>query len=154
MKKFLFCVLLISAANMLFAQSNYNKALGVKFPVGVSVTYKKFVSDTRNIEGMITIGNKGYRMTGLYEFNFYSFRNVENLSWFVGPGVHLGFWKDAYKSDYSSKADLGIDGIIGLDYKLKNFPLNFSVDWQPSITLAGSAGVTPAYGGVAVRYTF
>ena len=75
MKKIVSCALFICASHLLFAQSNYNKALGVKFPVGISVTYKKFISDTKNIEGMITIGNKGYRITGLYEFNFYFFRN-------------------------------------------------------------------------------
>jgi hypothetical protein len=78
-------------------------------------------------------------MSGLYEFNFYSFNNVEGLAWFVGPGVHLGFWKDQYQKDYNSKADFGIDGIIGLDYKFRGVPINVSLDWEPSITLVGTA---------------
>jgi hypothetical protein len=134
--------------------SAYKQAIGIKFPGGLSLTYKKFVTDTHSIEGQLTSWNKGFRMAGLYEFNFYTFNDVEGLAWFVGPGVHVGFWKDQYSKDYNSYADLGIDGIIGLDYKFKNIPINVSADWEPAVTLVGSAGFTPAYGGLAVRYTF
>ena len=144
-------VLIFSNIN---AQSSYDKAIGLKVPGGISVTYKKFVTKTNSGEALFTVGNKGFRLTGLYEFNFYSFKNVPNLSWFAGPGAHIGFWKAQYEKDYGSKADLGIDGIIGLDYKFNNIPINLSVDWQPSVTLLGSAGFAPAYGGVGVRYTF
>ncbi len=138
----------------LSAQAPYNRALGIKFPGGLSLTYKKFVSDQNNAEALLTIANKGFRLTGLYEFNFYSFQKIPNLSWFVGPGAHIGLWKAEFEKDYGSKTDLGVDGILGLDYKFNNIPLNVSVDWQPSVTLVGSAGFAPAYGGVGVRYTF
>ncbi len=147
---FLFVVLVICVQ----AQSTYKQAAGVKFPGGLSFTYKKFITEENNIEAQFTTWNKGLRVSGLYEFNFYSFNTVPGLAWFTGPGVHIGFWKDEFQKDYNSKADVGIDGIIGFDYKFDKIPLNMSVDWQPSITLAGTTGFTPAYGGVAVRYTF
>jgi hypothetical protein len=106
------------------------------------------------VEAQLTSWNKGFRLAGLYEFNYYSFKTVEGLAWFVGPGAHIGFWKNQYGKDYNSYADLGLDGIIGLDYKFKNIPINASLDWEPAITLVGTAGVTPAFGGFAVRYTF
>ena len=134
--------------------SAYSQAIGIKFPGGLSITYKKFVTNTNNIEGELTTWNKGLRVAGLYEFNFYSFNQVEGLAWFVGPGAHIGFWKDTVGKSYGSKADLGIDGIIGLDYKFKDLPINVSVDWQPAVTLVGTAGFTPAYGGLAIRYVF
>ncbi len=134
--------------------STYKQAIGVKFPGGFSVTYKKFVTDTHSIEGQATVWNKGFRVSGLYEFNYFSFNNVEGLAWFVGPGAHIGFWKDEYSKDYNSKVDVGIDGIIGLDYKFKGIPINASVDWQPAFTLVGTAGFSPVYGGIAVRYVF
>jgi hypothetical protein len=160
MKKFtwVFMVLLFSAR--LNAQLNgpagsaYSQAIGIKFPGGLSLTYKKFVTDTHNIEAQLTSWNKGFRVAGLYEFNFYSFNDVEGLAWFVGPGAHIGFWKSQDAKDYGSKTDLGVDGIIGLDYKFKDIPINVSIDWQPTVTLVGTAGFTPAYGGLAVRYTF
>jgi hypothetical protein len=157
MKKFtwVFMVLLFSAR--LNAQLNgpaYSQAIGIKFPGGLSLTYKKFVTSTHSTEAQVTSWNKGFRVAGLYEFNFYSFNDVEGLAWFVGPGAHIGFWKNQDGKSYSSQAELGVDGIIGLDYKFKNIPINASVDWQPAVTLAGTAGFTPAYGGLAIRYTF
>jgi hypothetical protein len=147
-------LLIIFFKNDADAQAPYNRAIGVKIPGGLSLTYKKFVSDTRNIEAQLTAWHQGFRVAGLYEFNFYAFDKLPELSWFVGPGAHIGFWKSAYQKTYNSKADVGIDGIIGLDYKFKNIPLNASVDWEPAVTLVGSAGFTPVFGGIAVRYTF
>src|SRR4051812_24943443 len=82
----------ISAAH---AQAPYNRALGLKFPGGFSLTYKKFVADKRNIEAQFTVWDKGFRAAGLYEFNFYTFDKIPDLAWFVGPGAHVGFWKSA-----------------------------------------------------------
>ena len=140
--------------SVVHAQAPYNHALGVKFPGGLSLTYKKFITDTRNIEAQFTAWHEGFRVAGLYEFNFYTFDKVPELSWFVGPGAHIGFWKSGYEKTYNSTADVGIDGIIGLDYKFKDAPINISVDWEPSVTLIGSAGFTPVFGGIAIRYTF
>lgn len=136
------------------AQAPYQKALGVKFPGGLSLTYKQFISETHNLEAQFTAWHQGMRVAGLYEFNFYSFKDVPELAWFVGGGAHLGFWKSEYQKDYNSKIDVGADGIIGLDYTFKKLPLNLSVDWEPAVTLVGNAGFTPVFGGIAVRYTF
>jgi hypothetical protein len=136
------------------AQAPYNHAIGLKFPGGISLTYKKFITDTRNIEAEFTAWHEGFRVAGLYEFNFYSFEGVPELSWFVGPGAHIGFWKNDEDKNYNSQADIGIDGIIGLDYKFKNVPINISLDWQPAITVIGNAGFTPVFGGIGIRYTF
>ncbi len=154
MKKILLLAIGIFLAGHIFSQeSGYKQALGIKVPGGFSVSYKNFINGTQNIEAQAMYWKKGFRAVGLYEFNFYSF-DVEGLSWFVGPGAHIGFWKKKYQEDYNSTVDLGIDGIIGLDYKFKNLPLNVSLDWQPSITLVGHSSVTPVYGGLGVRYTF
>ena len=154
MKKIAILLLFIAGLTTAHAQAPYNRALGLKFPGGLSITYKKFVSDTRNFEAQFTSWHEGFRLGGLYEINFYAFQKVPELSWFVGPGAHIGFWKSAYEKTYDSQVDLGIDGIIGLDYKFKTVPINVSLDWQPSVTLVGSAGFTPVFGGIAVRYTF
>jgi hypothetical protein len=158
MKKIVTVTFLLICTKFLFAQSEtqstYQRAIGIKFPGGFSVTYKQFITAANNLEAQATIWNKGFRLSGLYEFNFYSFNNVDGLAWFVGPGVHLGFWKDQYQKDYNSNVDFGIDGIIGLDYKFRYVPINVSLDWQPAVTLVGSAGFTPSYGGIGVRYTF
>ena len=155
MKKSLCIVAAFFITCAAFAQSDcdYKHALGLKFPGGLSVTYKIFVSQTNNIEAQAMFWNKGFRAVGLYEFNF-AINGADGLHWFVGPGAHIGFWKTQYQKDYNSSADFGVDGIIGLDYKFKDLPINASLDWEPSIVFAGSNGFTPAYGGLGIRYTF
>lgn len=152
MRTLLILAITLCSTTFIHAQSTYNRAIGIKAPGGFSITYKQFLTDKNNVEAQLTMWNKGYKTSALYEFNFYSFPSVENLSWFVGPGVHVGFWKAAYKKDHRS-VDFGVDGIIGFDYKFKDVPINVSVDWQPSVTLIGPTNF-PSLGGIAVRYTF
>lgn len=148
---FAFCCLSLSAAHA--QDAPYDQALGLKFPGGFGVTYKKFINDSHNIEAQVGVWHKGFRFSGLYEFNFYAFDELPGLAWFVGGGAHIGTWKSQYKEEYNSEVDFGIDGIIGLDYKFADLPLNISLDWQPSIALIGSS-FSPAYGGIGIRYTF
>jgi len=158
MKKIIFVACLSLFSLMAYSQSSYQQALGLKFPGGVSISYKSFISDNNNLEFQGTFKDGGFRLSGLYEFNFYTL-NVDGLSWFVGPGAHLGFGKkDKYDANNKlvskNSADIGIDGIIGLDYKIKDLPINISLDWQPSIVIAGNTDFSGAYGGIGIRYTF
>lgn len=155
MKKIISLLLLsFLAVVSLNAQTNYSRAVGIKAGGGFSFTYKQFVTENNNLEAQATLWNKGFRVSGLYEFNFYRFEQAPGLALFAGPGVHIGFWKDEFQKDYNSKAEFGIDGIIGLDYKFSNVPVNISLDWQPAVTLVGSAGFSPSFGGIGIRYTF
>ena len=147
----LFCF--ISVAIVSKAQSDYTQALGLKFPEGLAISYKKFVTNKNYIEADAILWEKGFKAVGLYEFNF-PIDAVEGLHWFVGPGAHIGFWRSDYIKNANSSIDLGIDGIIGFDYKFKNYPLNISLDWQPSIVLLGNNGLAPSNGGLGIRYTF
>lgn len=135
------------------AQSNYDKAIGVKFPVGVGVTYKNFITQKAALEFQAIVADDGFRLGGLYEFHF-PIAKAAGLNWYVGPGVHVGFYKSEYQKTYSSKMELGVDGIIGLDYKFDGIPINLSLDWQPSVSFTGNSGANVGYGGVAIRYAF
>ena len=138
------------------AQENqtYEHAIGIKFPAGFAISYKQFVTDYNNIEGEALFGSNSFRAVGLYEFNF-DIQGISGLRWYVGPGAHIGFWNhnnDQQKK--TSSAGFGIDGVLGLDYKVADYPINVSLDWQPAVDIIGSSGFTPAYGGIGIRYTF
>jgi hypothetical protein len=156
MKKYLAAFVLLFLVYSASAQESqtYNRAIGIKFPAGFAITYKQFVTDRNNVEGEAMFWSNGFRAVGLYEFNF-DIEGVDGLRWYVGPGAHIGFWNHNYqqRKDISS-AGFGIDGVLGLDYKLADYPINVSVDWQPAVDLVGSSGFTPAYGGIGIRYTF
>ncbi len=151
---FLFCCGRQASAQSENQTYGYNRAIGIKFPGGFAVSYKQFLQQYQNVEAEAMFWNNGFRAVGLYEFNW-DIQGIDGLRWYIGPGAHIGFWNnDNSKKSNSSKAGIGIDGVIGLDYKIADLPINVSLDWQPSVDVIGSTGTGLAYGGIGVRYTF
>ena len=156
MKKNLTVVFLMLSVftGKLFAQSNvgssdYKTALGVKFYPG-AISLKHFVSDKTALEGIAYFWNRGSRITGLYEIHG-DLENAGGLKWYIGPGVHVGFYSNKY---YAGGTYIGLDGVIGLDCKIKSAPINLSLDWQPSFEFGDGAGFSGNWGGLAIRYVF
>ena len=152
-KYFLFIGITLASISV-YAQTPYQHAIGLKFPSGITVTYKNFITEKAAAELQAGFLPDAFRAAGLYEFNFFNLGNVNGLGWYAGPGVHYQVYKNSYQKENNIKSEFGIDGIIGLDYKFNNLPINISADWQPSIALVGNSGGSVSNGGVAIRYTF
>ena len=157
MKTRLVTALLLFFTTMLQAQSrstnstDYQTALGLKVWQGGGITLKHFIASNRAVEGIGSFYSRGFRLTGLYEIHG-DLSGAPGLRWYVGPGAHLGFYNDKYYD--KNKVVLGIDGVLGLDYKFNTAPINFSLDWQPSFEFADDLGFDEAWGGLSIRYTF
>lgn len=155
MKFILFAVAIITSSASFAQQDNvapYKTSLGVKISSGVAASYKSFVTSKNAFEAQSTFFKQGIRLVGLYEFHFFTIQGAPGLGWYIGPGAHVGYWKKNYRDQYNSTADIGIDGVLGLDYKIPNTPINLSLDWQPSYSILGTAGLSPQFGGIAIRY--
>lgn len=127
----------------------YKTAAGIKIWDGVGLDLKTFIKTKDALEFEGFFNSAGTRISGLYEI--YGDLNTEtNLKWYFGPGAHVGF----YKILNSNQTYVGIDGIVGLDYKFPKYPLNLSFDWQPSFEFGTGRGFAGNYGGLGVRYTF
>lgn len=142
-------VIFITTATAQSKGRTYTTALGVKFLDGAGITLKHFISKRDALEGIGFFWNQGSRITGLYELH-YDINGAPGLKWYVGPGVHIGF----YNTKNGGGSWAGIDGVLGLDYKINNAPLNLSLDWQPSFEFGTGRGFTGNWGGFGVRYTF
>lgn len=154
-KSILFLAFVLTMAIGASAQgaADYRTAIGVKFYPG-AITLKHFVSEKAAVEGLGYFFNNGFRITGLYEFHF-DIADVNGLKWYVGPGAHLGFYNTKYKNNNNISdggVAIGIDGIIGLDYKVPSAPINLSLDFQPSIEFGDYNGYGGSWGGIAIRY--
>jgi hypothetical protein len=157
MKKiFVILFVIIFAALNSFAQnsssnsSDYKNAVGIKlYPIGVTI--KHFISDKNAVEAIGYFLDYGGKIIGLYEI-YKDIPSVPYVKWYFGPGAHLAF----YNAQNGAGSALGIDGIIGLDYKFNSLPINLSLDWQPSIEFGSfkKTGFTGDFGGIAIRYTF
>jgi hypothetical protein len=136
---------------------SYTTAIGVKFYPG-AVTLKHFLNNNRALEGLASFWEWGGRITVLYEIH-QDINGAPGLKWYVGPGAHVGVWNDRYKDRYRNRdggAYIGIDGVLGLDYKIKDAPINLSLDWQPSWNFGDHEfeGFYGGWGGFAIRFTF
>lgn len=147
-------ILIFSQSNAQSTGSTYRTALGVKIWPG-AITIKHFIKDDVALEGLAYFWNYGFRATGLYEWHG-DINNAPGLKWYIGPGAHIGFYDNDWKYRYPERdkgIDLGIDGVLGLDYKIKGAPINLSLDWQPSFTLVSHTDFR-SWGGLGVRFTF
>ena len=145
------CCIAICSVNAQSMGRTYKTALGVKVWDGAGISFKTFVAPNNAVEVIGYFYNKGTRLTGLYEIHG-NIADAPGLKWYIGPGAHIGFYDYAgYKGD---KAVAGIDGVLGLDYKINKAPINISIDWQPSFEFADERGFASGWGGLGIRYTF
>lgn len=128
---------------------DYTTALGVKVWDGGGVSLKHFFNERNAGELIAYFWSQGIRFTGLYEIHG-DITNAAGLKWYIGPGAHVGF----YSTKYGDGAFIGVDGVLGLDYKFNAAPINISLDWQPSIEFGTGRGFWGGWGGLGIRYTF
>jgi hypothetical protein len=148
------------------SSTNGKLAAGLKFyPLGLTAKY--FVKDNFAVEGLAYFWVYGPRITLLGEFH----QKIDALSGqegdfkvYAGGGAHLGFISNYYYNKFDRQYGrspgaiyVGIDGVLGADYKFSEIPVNVSLDWQPSISFYGFNylnGFEYGWGGLSVRYVF
>jgi len=151
MKKLFIVVIIIAGLSVnRSAAQGYTNALGVKFWDGGGISFKHFFNEKNAGELIGYFWNQGMRITGLFEIHG-DITGAAGLRWYIGPGAHLGFYNSKY---YGGGTIIGVDGVLGLDYKFNAAPINLSLDWQPTIEFGDGRGFYGGWGGFAIRYTF
>lgn len=145
----LFIVTVSRAQNHNSSGQSYQTALGVKVWDGGGISLKHFVSTNHALEGIGYFWRQGIRITGLYEIHGH-ISGAGGLKWYIGPGAHIGF----YNTKNGDGSFIGVDGVLGLDYKFNGAPINMSLDWQPSFEFGDTRGFVGSWGGLGIRYTF
>ena len=159
MKKLvLFLALLGACVFGVQAQSSYDSAIGLRFGYPVSVSYRTMLNESNALEFTAgTRGFAGYRWisaTGAYQIH-QSLGETEGLSWYYGggAGVFIYSFNNDFVGDDSAGLSIGLQGYLGLEYKLANAPINFTLDWVPTFFLGGfGSGFGAGYGSLGVRY--
>lgn len=136
-------VLLLSWGTQLSAQEDYQHGIGLRAGNLSGVTYKHFFTFPHAIEGIVGFNFENGRLatlTGLYEYHI--FINYQ-LNAFFGGGITLGANADEFRL-------LG-EAIAGIEYRIPNFPLSFSLDLKPSFHIFDSRFFFNEY-ALTVRY--
>ena len=166
MKKIVFTFLVVAgmgAFSNLCAQDDpggiaYKTALGVRLSSSNamqnnSITIKQFIGEKMAIEGLFTFGDP-LALGALVEFH--KPLTPVGLSYFYGAGGYISFVKTVNTATSKTTTDpnLGAQGIVGLDYKFSNIPLNISLDWKPELNIVSDINFEPAAIGFSARFTF
>jgi len=150
-------ILVVIAAVLMSAAVNaqdFELAVGLRGGLANGLTGKKTMGEGKAIEAILSTYSKGFVATGLIEFYKPAF-GVDGLNWFYGGGAHVGFWSGStnpWSTTNSSAMVAGIDGIIGLEFKIPDIPFHIGVDYKPAINLIGNTGFWWDGGGLSIRY--
>lgn len=139
MKRFILAAIICLAAVSANAQ-NYNWAVGVRGGGSdAGVTLKHILSDNNAFEVDFSYGYpydnviRCESLTALYEWNSPIFSDGFIL--YYGFGAHIGSATVEKENETRvGRLGFGIDGALGLEYKLRNAPLAFSIDYRPNMS--------------------
>ena len=158
MKKLLLVLIAIVGISFAANAQNNGKAIGLRFGYGTEVSYQQPVGANRlevDLGRLETLLYSWHYFTGsvTYQWLFDLGNVVPGLGWYVGPGAGAGWYVDPY---YASGLTIGVGGIVGVDYKFANYPLQVSLDFRPFYSVVNksyyhSFDYSTALG---VRYTF
>ncbi|MGK2861585.1 MAG: hypothetical protein ACSLE0_06595 [Chitinophagaceae bacterium] len=160
MKKTISASLVLAALAFTISASaqSYKTGIGVRLSsapamVNNSISLKHFMNEKAAVEVLFSFGDP-LSIGALYEVHkpFSS----EGLQWFYGGGGYLGFVKswNPNKNKNETDVNIGAQGVVGLDYKFVNLPLNLSLDWKPELNLVSDINFEPAAIGFTARFTF
>jgi hypothetical protein len=125
--------------------STYNTGIGLRGGLASGLTVKHFIREGAALEGIISPAYKGsFIITGLYEIHAPAF-SVSGLQWYYGAGAHIGF--------YPGGVPIGIDGILGIEYKIFEIPFVVGLDIKPAIHL-NYFSASYFDGALSLRYAF
>jgi len=155
-------VLLVSAFALVALTTSAQQAIGLRFGGGnlngAEVSYQMPMGDVNRLQLDLGInGDDDYfslGVTGTYQWTW-GIADVEGLAWYAGPGATVGFWAWDNGVADDSGANIGIGGIVGIEYTFAGAPIQLSLDTRPMFNLLGSDDYNGNWGAaLAVRYVF
>ncbi len=164
MKNFLFSFFVLFLAVVSNAQntsSNYQTAVGIRAGGTSGITVKHFIASNQAIEGIVGLWNNGFGATVLLEIH--ESAGEPGLNWYYGAGGHIAVWDNSGRNGrdawfYNNRIDgiaLGVDGIVGLEYKIQPIPIAISADLKPLLGIHSGGnihfGLDP---GIGVKFVF
>ena len=136
---------------------DYRTAIGVRLSsasaaVNNSISVKQFINERAAIEGLFSFGDP-LAFGAMLEIH--KPLAASGLRYFYGGGGYLSFLKkyNPNKQKNEIEPGFGAMGVLGLDYKFANVPLNISLDWKPELNLISDINFEPAAIGFTARFT-
>lgn len=163
------CVLLGLNSRQTHAQQ-YDRSAGVRLGGTFGLTYKKFIVDEQAAEVIISNRRSGIQLTIMYLLHqpmHVSFN--ENFFFYYGVGGHVGSEEhsgidkvmfqtnvDDFYYEEKNYLTMGIDGMIGVEYRMLNVPITLSLDLKPYLNYVGFRKLKGDFwdASIAIKYVF
>ena len=121
----------------------YRTAAGIRLDgerLGLTLQQKVFEKST--IEGIFAVGTREVSATALYEWH----RPIlgRRFNYYLGAGGHIGNLKDR-------GVFTGVDGILGIEYKVNGLPVLLSADIKPAFHFNHDDWIALST-GISIRY--
>lgn len=146
---------------------SYRTAIGLRLGQTSGLTLKRYTGDRTAIEGIIGVWPNALSLTALFER--YTYAGMEGLRWYYGAGGHVAFQTNTVKAtyvtydgryyyySYRAREDMGvgIDGLIGIEYKIPPIPFAISLDVKPFVEVSTSGYLYMFLDpGIGIKFTF
>ena len=152
-----------SLPDLAINSNTYHTAVGLRGGETSGLTIKQFVGGTNAIEGIIGLWHHGVSATVLFEKHQSAF-NVSGLNWYYGAGGHASIasryayydpYRDRYRKYYEGSVGLGVDGIVGIEYKIPKAPIALSFDVKPFVEVVSRGYIYSSLDpGLGIKITF
>jgi hypothetical protein len=139
-------ILVVLGQKELHAQP-YMHAAGIRAGYSSGISYKGFRLHRMSAFEVDFLYNRhGFNLGALYEYHLEPFKKNTRTFVYLGGGAFGGDWDDEFS--------LGLSAVAGLEYTVRNLPLNFSIDWKPMLNLYAVFEPDLLDFGLSIRYRF
>jgi hypothetical protein len=148
-----------------FAQF-YHKEVGLRMGYSSGITFRVNLEEDLSYEGQLSYRDQGGIFTMIrQQHRVIGMDRMGNWELLYGFGAHTGFYfTDSYKILYRQvyfgreifTPVIGMDGYVGIDYRLVDMPMSFGMSFQPfmEISLKQLFGINLWDFAFHVRYMF
>ena len=149
----------------------YEHSAGIRLGGSYGLTYKKFFNEKDAFEILFGGRDDGLHLTTTYQFNKpLNLSRNETFFLYYGAGGHLGYEKYKTKVLYSPSSNtsqefyyenrsyfsMGVDAIVGLEYRFLSAPLTIGLDIKPYLSYIGYRYIRTDFWdtSLSVKYVF
>ena len=125
----------------------YRHAAGIRAGYSSGISYKGFMLHRMSAFQIDFLYNRhGLNLSALYAYHLEPFQKSSRTFIYLGGGPFGGEWEDEFS--------IGLAALAGLEYTLRDLPLNFSIDWKPMLNVYAVFEPDLLDFGISIRYRF
>ena len=134
----------------------YQSAIGVRAGYPLSISYKKNTSEDKALEFFGGIrpysGYNEIRLNAALQYHN-PIGDSDRFRWYYGAGAGVAIYSFENPVTNGGGASVTVSGYLGLELTFDELPLNFTLDWVPTMYFGGyGGGFGGGYGALAIRY--